>query len=83
MILLKISNASEIVAAKLGKFLESLTPDALDERKVEEVVMRTLCQKLSEEGLKGEVAVVQGLDLDDGSGLRIHDRLQVRQQQRF
>jgi hypothetical protein len=83
MILLKISNASEIVAAKLGKFLESLTPDALDERKVEEVVMRTLCEKLSEEGLKGEVAVVQGLELDHGSGLRIHDRLHVREQHRF
>ncbi|MEB3349760.1 MAG: hypothetical protein VKO00_07070 [Cyanobacteriota bacterium] len=83
MILLKISNSSEIIASKLGKFLESLTPDALDERKVEDVVVRTLCQKLSEEGLKGEIAVVQGLDLGGQSDLVIKERLHVRHQQRF
>jgi hypothetical protein len=83
MILLQINNASEVVAAKLGKFLESLTPDALDARQVEDVVVRTLCQKLSEEGLKGEIAVVQGVELGDGGDLRLHNKLQVRQQHRF
>lgn len=83
MILLKISNSSEIIASKLGKFLESLTPDALDERQVEDVVVRTLCQKLSEEGLKGEIAAVQGLDLGGESDLVIHERLHVRHQRRF
>ena len=31
MIVLKISNASELMASKLGKFLESLTPAGLDQ----------------------------------------------------
>ena len=30
MIVLKISNASEVVASKVGKFLEFLTPDSID-----------------------------------------------------
>ena len=30
MIVLKITNSSELLAAKVGKFLESLTPDGFD-----------------------------------------------------
>ena len=37
MILLSIDNASEIIAQKLGKFIESLTPDSFDEAKEEDV----------------------------------------------
>jgi hypothetical protein len=34
MILLTIDNASEVMAQKLGKFLESLTPDSFDQTTV-------------------------------------------------
>ena len=53
MILLKISNSSEVVASKIGKFLESLTPDALDQSTVEDIVMAKLIENLKAEGLKG------------------------------
>jgi hypothetical protein len=33
MIVLKITNASDLVAANIGKFLERLTPDAFDQIK--------------------------------------------------
>ena len=82
MLVLKISNASEVVAAKLGKFLEALTPDALDQSSVEDVVIKELIKNLAAEGLKGEVAAVRGLDLEN-SKLVISDGLHVRRHQTF
>jgi len=82
MIVLKISNASELVAAKLGRFLESLTPDGLDQSTVEDVLIKKMVENLQAEGLKGEIAAVRGLDLD-GKHLNIDDSLHVRRVQSF
>jgi hypothetical protein len=82
MIVLKISNASELMASKLGKFLESLTPDSLDQSTIEDIVIKKLVENLHAEGLKGEVASVRGLDLD-GKELVVHDGLNVRRHQAF
>jgi hypothetical protein len=82
MIVLKISNASEVMASKLGKFLESLTPDSLDQSTIEDIVVKKLVENLQAEGLKGEVASVRGLDLD-GKELVVHDGLNVRRHQAF
>jgi hypothetical protein len=57
MIVLKISNASEVMASKLGKFLESLTPDSLDQSTIEDIVIKKLAENLHAEGLKGEVSI--------------------------
>ena len=80
MILLKISNASELVASKIGKFLESLTPDGLDQTTVEDAVISKLIENLRAEGIKGEVAAVRGLNLeakqvvlDEFTKVRRHD----------
>jgi hypothetical protein len=86
MIVLKITNSSEVVASKIGKFLESLTPDGFDATTVEDIVLRKLVENLAAQGLAGEVACVQGLDLESGNGraeLVLHDRLKVRQHQSF
>jgi hypothetical protein len=82
MILLSIDNASEIIASKIGKFLESFTPDSFDEAKVEDVVIRKLMENLAAEGLSGEIAAVRGMELGDKT-LHIHDQLQVRHQEKF
>jgi hypothetical protein len=82
MIVLKITNASEVVASKIGKLLESLTPDALDQSMVEDVLIQKLIEHLRQEGLKGEVAAVQGLDLQEKE-LILRDRCNVRTQQSF
>ena len=63
MIVLKISNASDVVASKVGRFLERLTADSLDEAKVEEEVIKKLVENLRTEGIEGSVASVKGLDL--------------------
>ncbi len=82
MILLTIDNASEMVAKKLGKFIESLTPDSFDESKVEDILIRKLMENLTAEGLTGEIASVRGLDLGDKT-LHIHEQLHVRHQVKF
>jgi hypothetical protein len=82
MIVLKITNASEVVASKLGKFLESLTPDGLDESTVEDIVVKKLMENLAQEGLKGEVASVRGLELEN-SKLVLNEGLHVRRHQTF
>ncbi|MCP9771428.1 hypothetical protein KBY66_02110 [Synechococcus sp. Tobar12-5m-g] len=82
MIVLKITNASEVVAGKIGKFLESLTPDSFDQAKVEDEVVKKLVENLQMEGLKGEVASINGLDLV-GSSLVIHEPTAVRRHQSF
>ena len=82
MILLKITNASEVVASKVGKFLESLTPDGLDETTVEDIVVGKLLENLQAEGLKGEVLAVKGLDTEGGE-LVIHEQMRVRKRHTF
>ena len=82
MIVLKISNSSEVVASKVGKFLEFLTPDSVDQSAVEDQVIKKMVENLAAEGLKGEIASVNGLDID-GSDLAIHEGLKVRKHTKF
>ena len=82
MIVLKISNASEVVASKVGKFLERLTPDSIDHATVEDQVIKKLIENLAAEGIKGEIASINGLDLD-GEDLTVHKELKVRKHSSF
>jgi hypothetical protein len=86
MIVLKITNSSEFLASKIGKFLESLTPDGFDSTTVEDILMRKLIENLTAEGLSGEVAAVNGLDLETASGtaeLVLHEKMRIRHHQSF
>jgi hypothetical protein len=86
MIVLNISNSSEFIASKIGKFLESLTPDGFDAAKVEDIILRKLVEQLAAEGLHGEVATVHGLDLDSSEGapeLVLREKMRVRHHQSF
>ena len=82
MIVLKISNSSEVVASKVGKFLEALTPDKVDQAAVEDQVIKKLVENLSAEGIKGEIASVNGVDIE-GAELILHDGLKVRKHNSF
>ena len=82
MIVLDITNASEVMASKMGKFLESLTPDSFDQTMIEDIVIKALIQNLREQGLRGEVAAVDGVDLGDKE-LVLRDRCRVRAQHTF
>ena len=82
MIVLKISNSSEVVAAKVGKFLEFLTPDSIDNSTVEDQVIKKLIENLAAEGIKGEIAALKGLELE-GANLSLQDGMKVRKHESF
>ena len=82
MIVLKITNSSEVMASNIGKFLERLTPDTFDNHKIEDIVIEKLVESLASEGLKGEVASIDGVDLNDKE-LSIHNKLKVRSSKQF
>lgn len=82
MIVIKISNASDVVAAKMGRFLESLTPDQFDREKVEDVLITKLIEQLAQEGISGEVAAVRGMTME-AKQLLIEERLNVRHHEFF
>ena len=64
-ILLKITNASDIVASKAGKIFEKMTPDQVDQKLVESQVIQQMIEQLQLEGLKGQISSVKGLDLSE------------------
>ncbi|MCP9841056.1 hypothetical protein KBY93_10460 [Synechococcus sp. J7-Johnson] len=82
MIVIKITNSSEVVAKKIGKFLESLTPDGMDESTIEDIVVSRLVDNLRSEGIEGEVASIRGIDLED-AGILIQAPMHVRRRQSF
>lgn len=82
MIVLKISNAQEVVASKLGRLLAQLAGEAIDLTKVEDKLIDILIANLGEQGIKGEVVAVKGLDFDE-KALILHEQLHVRSHQRF
>ncbi len=82
MILLKISNASELVASKVGKFVELLTPDQIDQTAVEEQLMKELIKNLEDEGVKGQISIVNGVEVE-GQKLLLGEGLRVKKQQDF
>ena len=65
MILLKITNASDVVASKAGKILEKMTPEMIDQKLVESQVIQQMIEQLQLEGLKGQISIVKGLDLSE------------------
>ncbi len=82
MIVLKISNSSEVVASKVGKFLEFLTPDKIDQSAVEDQVIKKLIENLAAEGIKGEIAAVNGMDIESAE-ISLHEGLKVRKHASF
>ena len=65
MILLKITNASDVVALKAGKLFEKMTPELIDQKLVESQVIQQMIDQLQLEGLKGQISSVKGLEICD------------------
>ena len=65
MILLKITNASAVVASKAGKLFEKMTPEMIDQKLVESQVIQQMIEQLQLEGLQGQISSVKGLDLTE------------------
>ena len=67
MILLEITNASDVVASKAGKLFEKMTPEMIDQKLVESQVIQQMIDQLQSEGLQGRISSVKGLDINEDS----------------
>ena len=65
MILIEITNASDLVASKAGKLFEKITPEMIDQKLVESQVIQQMIEQLQLEGLKGQISSVKGLDISE------------------
>ncbi len=65
MILVKISNSTEIVASKTHKLFAKVTPEKIDENLVESEVIKQMGNDLASFGLKGEISIVKGIDIKE------------------
>ena len=65
MILLEITNASDVVASKAGKLFEKMTPEMIDQQLVETQVIQQMIDQLQLEGIKGQISSAKGLDISD------------------
>ena len=67
MIIVKISNATEVVASKTHKLFAKMTPEKIDENLVEAEVIKQMGTDLASFGLKGEISIVKGIDIKESS----------------
>ena len=63
MIVVKITNATEVVASKTHKLFAKMTPKKNDLNLVESEVIKQMAADLAGEGLKGEISIVKGIDI--------------------
>ena len=82
MILLEITNASDIVASKAGKLFERMTPEMIDQKLVESQVIQQMIDQLQSEGLKGHISSVKGLDIS-GDNLITKNSFKIRSTKTF
>ena len=64
MILVKITNSTEVVASKTHKLFAKVTPEKIDENLVESEVIKQMGSDLASFGLKGEISIVKGIEVE-------------------
>ncbi len=64
MILVKITNSTEVVASKTHKLFAKVTPEKIDENLVESEVIKQMGSDLASFGLKGEISIVKWIDVE-------------------
>ena len=64
MILVKITNSTEVVASKTHKLFAKVTPEKIDENWVEAEVIKQMSSDLASFGLKGEISIIKGIEVE-------------------
>ena len=67
MILVKITNATEVVASKTHKLFAKMTPEKIDMNLVETEVIKQMSADLASFGLKGQISIVRGIEIEEDS----------------
>ena len=81
MIVLKISNPSELVVSKPERFVERVTPDQMDNSIVENLIVKKI-KNLSIEWIEVEVLIAQAINLEEDK-LVIDNGFNIRTNQQF
>ena len=82
MILVKITNSTEVVASKTHKLFAKVTSEKIDENLVESEVIKQMSTDLAAFGLKGEISIVKGIEIED-QALVTRKGFVVKKNQRF
>ena len=82
MILVKITNSTEVVASKTHKLFAKVTPEKIDVNLVEAEVIKQMSSDLASFGLKGEISIVKGIDVEE-EALLIKKGFVVKKNQKF
>ncbi len=82
MILVKITNSTEVVASRTHKLFAKVTPEKIDENWVEAEVIKQMSSDLASFGLKGEISIVKGIEVEEGT-LVTKKGFAVRKRQQF
>ena len=65
MLLVEITNSSEMVASKTHKLFAKMTPEKIDKNIVEAQVIKQMSDDLAAWGLEGSISIVKGLEVQD------------------
>ena len=65
MILVKITNSTEVVASKTHKLFGKTPFETIDKSIVEAQVIKQMSDDLAAWGLEGSISIVKGLDVQD------------------
>ncbi len=82
MILVKITNSTEVVASRTHKLFAKVTPEKIDENWVEAEVIKQMGSDLAAFGLKGEISIIKGIEVEEGT-LVTKKGFTVRKRQQF
>ena len=82
MIIVKITNSTEVVASKTHKLFAKLTPEKIDENLVESEVIKQMGSDLASFGLKGEISIIKGIEVE-GKNLITKKGFEVKKSQVF
>ncbi len=64
MLLVRITNSTDVVASKTHKLVARMTPEETDLNIVESAVIKQMGEDLASEGLVGEITIVKGLEVE-------------------
>ncbi len=82
MLLVEITNSTEMVASKTHKLFAKMTPEKIDKNIVEAQVIKQMSQDLETWGLEGSITIVKGLEVHK-DGVLTRRGLLVKQTKAF
>ena len=65
MLLVDITNSTEMVASKTHKLFAKMTPEKIDKNIVEAQVIKQMSEDLAAWGLEGSISIVKGIDVQN------------------